>query len=326
MLAGCGGAASPPTDPIAAPEGVRPVAPDTYAKPLGAAVASGPIRDDDAYRRAFASTFTSMTPENAMKWNALQPSRGDFTWGEAESLVDFARSLGMRVRGHPLVWDQQLPGWVAELPRDEVEEAMTTHVTEVMRRFRGRVAQWDVVNEPFEDDGSWTPNVFERALGPRYVEVALRAARRADPGAKLFVNEIAAERDGPKRRALLRLAARLQREGLLDGLGFQNHTTADDFPNGAQLAKLLDRVARLDLDVELTEVDVVLRRGTRAQQAEAWGAAARACAKQPRCTGFTAWGVTDRHSWLGADQEPLLFDAEGRAKRSLPVVQEALRR
>ena len=321
-LAGCGGGSEIPI-----PEDLaRSVpAPDAYAKPLGAALSSEPAREDDAYLEDFVRTFTSVTPENAMKWEVVEPDDGEFAFEEADAIVRAARKTGKRVRGHPLVWDQQLPAWVGE--SSDPEAVLRRHVTTLVKRYRGRVAVWDVVNEPLEDDGSLTATPFTKAMGERFVDAAFEAAHRADPEAKLYLNEIAAERGG-KLDALVALAERLKRRGVpIDGIGLQNHTTVDDPPSRDALADAFERFGELGLDVEITEMDVVIRNGgTLEQQASAYGAAAQACAAADNCKGLTVWGVTDRWSWLGADKRPLPFDEAGRPKPALAALRDALSR
>jgi endo-1,4-beta-xylanase len=190
------------------------------------------------------------------------------------------------------------------------------------------VAEWDVLNEPVDDDGKLTRNVFFEALGERYIDVALRAAREADPQARLFINEQGAEVPGPKGFAMFSLVRRLQARGVpLDGIGFQNHTAARGYPSRAQLEGTLEAYAGLGLATAVTEMDVVVRRGSDlAEQAEAYGAAADACLAVRSCTGFTVWGVTDRYSWRGPQRRPLLFDVAGAPKPALTaVVQRFLR-
>lgn len=297
-------------------------APPPVTRPLGAALDADHARHDTVYRDDFLSTFGSLTPENAMKWNAVEPHRGEFDFGDADALVDFAQQTRRRVRGHTLVWDEQLPGWVTDhvwKPAD-LTKALTTHIDTILGRYRGRVESWDVVNEPLDDNGSLTRHVFERTLGPRYIDVAFRLAHAADPEARLFLNEIAAELPSPKQDALVALVRGLKQRGVpIDGVGLQDHTSAGGAPSQATLEHTMRRFTSMGLDVEITELDVQLNRGPRvadplAAQARAYAAAGAACAATPRCTGVTVWGVTDRWSWEGAAARPLLFDADGRAK------------
>lgn len=319
-LAGCG---REEDLTIEVPQGVeRP----SYAMPLGAALDPGPAREDPQYLKAFIANFTSLTPENAMKWENIHPSRTRYAFEAVDALLDFAERANVRVRGHPVVWEQQLPEWVNDAPRDQLEEILRQHVTGVVARYKGRIGIWDVVNEPLAVDGpALKRHVFEQAMGEGWIDVALQAARKADPRAKLYINEIAAER-GAKAEGLVALARRLRKRGVpLDGIGIQNHTTAHDFPTRKQLAALFAQFAELGLDVEITEMDVSMRpRDPVSDQTAAYRAAAEACAAAPNCTGFTVWGVTDERSWKGADQRPLLIDASGNAKPSLDVVREVL--
>jgi endo-1,4-beta-xylanase len=326
-LAGCG------QSTIEVPEGATSPPPGTYSRPLGMAVQEPAARQDEDYLRDFVNTATSLTPENEMKWAIVHPEPGQYNFGPADALVDLARRTGKRVRGHTLVWDEQLPAWVTQRSwtPDALRTALFDHVRTVVSHFRGKVASWDVVNEPFEDGGSWKRDVFYRLLGPSYVDVALQAARAADPDAKLFINEFAAERPGPKRDALLGLAGELRERGVpLDGIGLEDHTTLAGAPDQAELEDTMGRIADLGLDTELTEVDVAIPPSIATSpavleaQAGVFGATARACAAVPRCTGMTVWGVDDHWSWLGAARRALLFGADAKAKPALGTVRAAL--
>ena len=322
--AGCGGSDPPPSGPI--PVDADPIARGAYVKPLGAAVEAGPARSDDAYRRALITRFTSITPENAMKWAVIHPRPRRFDFHPADALVAFARRTGKRIRGHPLVWDVQLPAWLEQrdwTPR-ELRGVLRRHIRAVAGRYRGSIAEWDVVNEPLADDGGWERNLWYRTLGPGYVAFAFQVAHRADPGARLFLNEIDAER-GRKSRALIRLARELKRLGVpIDGVGFQHHTTGKLAPSRARLRALFRATRRIGLAAAITELDV--GNTEEEPQARVYGNAARACARAPNCTGVTIWGVTDRWSWLQPEAGALPYDEDGEPKQALRALVAPLRR
>ncbi len=345
LLAGCGGGAGPdradPAGDGASRAGIdippataaRAPARDRYAKPLGFAVQYDASREDPAYLRDWVRNATSVTPENALKWEVVEPQPGRFDFATADAIIDAATQTGKRVRGHPLLWDQQLPAWVANRPwtADTLAEALRNHVTTIVRRYKGRVAVWDVVNEPLEDDGSMTPSVFRRVLGERYIDIAFEAAHAADPDARLFLNEIGADKGGPKQNAILDLAGRLKARGVpIDGLGLQNHAVVDDFPTKESWDGTIEAVAAKGLDFEITEMDVALRTpgaldtATAGAQAQAYRAAALACRRHDACTGLTVWGVTDRWSWQGPDKHPLPFDDTGAPKPAWTALRAAL--
>jgi endo-1,4-beta-xylanase len=339
------------------------------AVPQGSAVRLSALRTDTRYRDTFLREFDSLTPENGLKMAALQPHRGEFHFAAADELVDFARAHGKPVHGHALVWGLSLPFWLVDhgasdglglplppvvLPRlpgalgqglsegatlltgwrrDELLSVMTTHIRTVVRHYAGRVGEWDVVNEPMAEDGGLAPNVWRRFIGPDYVELALRAARAADPQAKLFINEFGVEGGGRKLEGLVQIVRGLQARGVpLDGIGLQMHSHIVGFHDQATLERTMRRFAATGLEVQVTEMDVgtslldvagLDRLARLARQAEAYGAAARACNAVTACTGFTTWGFTDRLSWIGLGEAPLLFDAGYRPKPAFAAVRRA---
>jgi len=263
------------------------------AVPQGTAVRLAALRNDTRYRDTFLREFDSLTAENEMKMQALQPRRGHFDFAAADEVVRFARSNGKAVRGHTLVWGQALPLWLIDhgaldkvglrlppinlpaLPspigkilgqtttlltgwrRDDLLAVMKDHVRTVMRHYAGDVAEWDVVNEPMAENGNLARTVWRRFIGPDYIDEALRTARAADPRAKLFINDFDVESPGPKLDGLVRLARDLvTRDVPLDGIGLQTHTHVGGFPDEATLERTMRRFTRLGLDVQITEMDV----------------------------------------------------------------------
>ena len=125
--------------------------------------------------------FDMVTPGNEMKWDTTEPSNGSYNFGPGDGVVSFARAHGMRVRGHNLVWQNQLPSWVSSLPQNQVQQAMESHITTEVSHYKGEIYAWDVVNEPFNGDGSFVSDAFYKAMGSGYIADALRTAHAADP-------------------------------------------------------------------------------------------------------------------------------------------------
>lgn len=300
---------------------------------IGTAVDDGPLRREPGYREVLAREFGALTPENAMKWDALEPTRGSLRWAAADRAVAFAQEHDMKVRGHTLIWHSQLPGWIAEGRFDAaaLRALMEDHVTTVMRRYRGRVRTWDVVNEVVDDAGGLRPSVWRDTLGPAFIAEAFAAARKADPEARLAINEIGAETIGPKSDTLLKLVRELRRRDLVDEVGFQSHFTLDGVP--ATMRENLARFAALGVDIAITEADVRVRNGAPpeqlAVQGHVYGDLVRTCRAVKRCRAITVWGFTDRHSWIPASSPgygtaTLLDDAYG-VKPAYTAFQDALR-
>jgi len=296
---------------------------------VGAAVDSNL---NEGRRELAGREFTSGTIENSLKWAPLASAPGVYDFTAADSAVDFAEDKGLRIRGHTLFWDRLngrpswLPGELEAAPDAALRltELMEEHAATVVGRYAGRLAHWDVVNEPLDlvGTGLAPDNIYVQTLGESYLDIAFAAARLADPSAKLFLNEVLTEFLAPKFDALLALVEGLLARGVpIDGIGLQGHFTVAP-PNRASLESQLQRVAELGLWVELTEVDIPrplfdAEADPFAAQAAAYADVFAACKAVPACTGVTTWGLDDPDTWLDsfeltmgtAPNEPLLFDA-----------------
>ncbi|MFG2409122.1 endo-1,4-beta-xylanase [Streptomyces brevispora] len=271
-----------------------------------------PELPDAAYAATLGSEFGQITPGNSMKWDTVEPAQGRFDFTKGDVVTDFARRHGQTVRGHTLVWHSQLPGWVAALPSAQVEAAMKNHITAEATHYRGAVAAWDVVNEPFNEDGTFRTSPFFTAMGKDYIATALRAAHAADPAAKLYLNDYNIEGLGAKSDAMYALASKLIDEGVpLDGVGMQAHLAVQyGFPYA--MRENMRRFADLGLDVAVTELDVRMQLPTdatkTATQSSYYRQVVEACLAVARCVGVTVWDYTDKYSWV-----PSTFPGEGAA-------------
>jgi endo-1,4-beta-xylanase len=235
------------------------------------------------------------------------------------------------VRGHTLVWHAQLPAWVHELGPKDLRQAMREHIRSVMAHYDKDVGVWDVVNEPIADDGGLRPSVFERRLGPGFIEDAFRTARVADADAKLYLNEIGAEGVNRKSDRLYALVRDLKARGVpIDGVGFQAHFNLDGVP--PDFVANMQRFRALGLDVAITEADVALKLAPSAAdlqaQAAIYATIVRSCLAV-KCASLTFWGFTDGRSWISETQAGFgaatLLDAALHAKPAFGAVQAVLR-
>lgn len=196
---------------------------------VGAAVATDRLVEP-AYARLVAEEFSSVTPENDMKWPSVHTARGSWNFGPADRLVAFAEEHDLAVRGHTLLWGQDvgngIPDWVADIDDPhELQAVVDDHISTLVGRYAGRIDRWDVVNEPLETLGAdLDANHFLEVLGPGYIAAAFEAAHRADPDARLFLNEHSVEFVPAKAEAFAALVEGLVAEGVpIHGVGLQAH-------------------------------------------------------------------------------------------------------
>jgi endo-1,4-beta-xylanase len=310
-------------------DGLRTVAPDDLV--IGTAAAGGghhvtagypdPFTYDKPYRKVLAAEFSSVSPENQMKWEYIHPEQGRYDFTAADAIVDFAEKNGQAVRGHTLLWHSQNPAWLTEgdFTDDELRAILKDHIQTVVGRYAGRIQQWDVANEIFTDSATPTlrpENFWITRLGEGIIADAFRWAHEADPDAKLFLNDYAVEHIGPKSDAYYALAQKLLAQGVpLDGFAVQAHLSFEySFPGNLQ--QNLQRFDDLGLETAITELDVRMpldasgrpTAAQLAQQADWYQRALEACLGVEDCNSFTIWGFNDKYSWV-----PSFFPGTGAA-------------
>jgi endo-1,4-beta-xylanase len=286
---------------------------------FGTAVAAGRL-GDPTYSTILDREFNMVTPENEMKWDTTEPSRGSFNFGPADQIVSHATAHGQRMRGHTLVWHSQLPGWVGGIrDANTLRSVMNNHITSEMNHYKGRIYAWDVVNEAFADGGSGQhrSSVFQDVLGNGFIEEAFRTARSADPAAKLCYNDYNIENwSDAKTQGVYNMVRDFKSRGVpIDCVGFQSHFGAGGPPSSFQTT--LSNFAALGVDVQITELDIAQAPPT------AYANTVKACMNVARCTGITVWGIRDSDSWRSGDT-PLLFDGNGNKKAAYGAALSAL--
>lgn len=287
---------------------------------FGTAVAAGRL-GDSTYAALADREFNMITPENEMKWDAVEPSRGTFTFGAADKIVNRASANGQRLRGHTLVWHSQLPPWVGAIrDANTLRSVMNHHITTQMTHYKGKIYAWDVVNEAFADGGSGKhrSSVFQDVLGDGFIEEAFRTARTADPAAKLCYNDYNIENwTDAKTQGVYAMVKDFKSRGVpIDCVGFQSHFGTGGPPSS--LRTTLSSFAALGVDVQITELDIAQASSTH------YAGTVNACLSVARCTGITVWGIRDSDSWRGGES-PLLFDKNGKPKAAYTAVMNALK-
>jgi endo-1,4-beta-xylanase len=342
VLAACssgGGsnAGGPTTDPASPRTTPLRVSASKHGFLVGAAVAGDFLQRDKQYRRTLASEYNAVTPENAMKWATIHPEEGRYDFAPADAIVRFARAHQMAVRGHNLVWYREVPSWVTDRlwTRAQLEQVLHDHIRTVVDHYRGKIAQWDVVNEAVDHAGKLRDSVWLDVIGPDYIDLAFRWAHKEDPHAKLYYNDYDIESPGPKARGVTALVKGLRSRGVpIDGVGIQAHELAVHPPSGREMEGALRSYASLGLDVAITELDVGLSLPAdgkkRDAQAQIYGDVLHACLVVSRCHTFVTWGFTDASSWIPDEikgsGDGLPFDRNYQPKPALTTLRSTLAR
>jgi len=303
---------------------------------IGAAVGSPYFTNYDTrttFDMIVKNNFNILVAENDMKYNAMEPTKGNFNFITADKLVENAYYDGQVVRGHTLCWHSQLPSWVNAGMTNNVANGVFTratlmavlknHITTIMTHYKGIIPQWDVLNEPFSDsNGALRNSIWQQVIGNDYIDSVFVWAHRADPSAKLYLNDYSVERMGTtKGDAMFNyIKGMVDRNIPITGAGFQCHF--GNSVDNVAMDKNIKRYAAIGLEVIFTEIDVRIlktdydanKASHLAIQAENYKRLIRLCLDNPNCKTFVTWGFTDLYSWIpnamaGYDHA-LLFDRD----------------
>ncbi len=312
--------------------------------------------------------FSAITPENSMKPMLLQPAEGRFNFAAADRIVELAEKSGAVPVGHCLVWHSQTPRWFFEGPdgqpagRELALARMRQHISAVVGHYKGRVKQWDVVNEAISDghDQLLRQSPWLKAIGEEYIAEAFIAAHEADPDAILIYNDYGIETRGKCRKAVRLVKSLIDKKVPIHAVGIQCHWRMDG-PDLGEVEESIGQFAALGLKVMITELDIgvlpatyrgadVARREAMSeeqrsvmnpytqglpddvakQHAERYRQAFAMFLRHKDCIGrVTLWGTHDGRSWLnffpvwGRTDYPLLFDRQGKPKPAFFAVLKA---
>ena len=323
---------------------------DEYADLFRIGVAVNQRNVTEGQQRALIlRQFNSITAENDMKPQPTEPREGWFRWDAADRIADFCRFNGIKLRGHCLVWHNQIGNWIytdkngREVSKEVLLQRIRNHIKAIVSRYSDVVYCWDVVNEAITDDPR-AENPFRQSrlykiAGDDFIREAFRAAREADPKALLFYNDYN-ECDPVKSRRIYEMVRQMKADGVpIDGIGMQGHyniydPSAEQVDNAIRLYKsVVQHIHVTELDVranremggqlqfskEGADVDERISRLQQLQYARLFQTFRRH-ADVIDCVTF--WNLSDRDSWLGVRNYPLPFDSDYQPKPSYDVIRE----
>lgn len=307
--------------------------------PIGTAIAIEDL-NDNAKTTLITNQFNSITPENQMKPKYIHPSENVFNWKDADKMVAFAKEHKMKVRGHTLIWHQNIPDWFVKnadgslISKDELFKKMEAHIKAVVGRYKNDVYCWDVVNESISDKPEDTfkeVDLLYQIAGEEYIEKAFIYAHQADPKAKLYYNDYRFSSPS-KRKKIFDLLKRLKDKGIpIDGVGLQEHLIPNEL-TANYLQETIDMFKGIGMQVQITELDISIydyrnKAGKEASKEDTLYTQERKQVQMNNyveifdvvkknkdvVTGVTFWGFADarknfRTKRIGKMDYPFLFD------------------
>lgn len=321
--------------------------------PIGGAISIKNVLKDEKLKKITEQNFNSITATNDMKMYSIAGEEDQYNWENADSLVAFCERNNQRLFGHTLVWHYGLPQWIADKGNMEgaawVDAYLQSYITEVVSRYKGKVAAWDVVNEAFESGGgNYRETFWYQHLGKEYIAKAFQYAHAADPEAELFYNDFNIERDTAKLHGVLKMIKELQSADIpITGLGFQMHLRMD-IPD-EEIAYAFKTAAATGLKIHISELDIIFNKHNDSQggglqeyatftpemekaQAEKYKTLVMLYRKhvpKDQQYGITFWDFTDRDTWIkdffNIEDWPTIFDEDLNPKEAYYGFLEGLR-
>ena len=277
---------------------------DRNGMTFGLAVKAGDIYTPETVK-IMKSHFNLIVPEDSMKWVNIRPKKDFWNWADMDAMVEFAEKNGMKIKGHTFLWQDQNGPYVHSLKtREEAVELLTDHITTIMTRYKGRVVEYDVANEIFNEDGPRRATRWRRRRGDDFRDIACPAARAADPDAKLILCDYNTEYAGTaKGDASYELVKELKGRGVpVDGVAFQLHCMAELPFNEAALRENVRRFHAMGVTCSFSEVDVRIKlpadEVTIALQNDVYERLATIARTEPGAKSLILWGLSDKGSWI----------------------------
>jgi endo-1,4-beta-xylanase len=300
-----------------------------------------------------AKEFSAIVGENCMKPQPIHPEENRYNWEDADKLVAFGEKNKQTVTGHCLIWHSQIGRWMfidadgKDVSPEVLKERMRQHISAVVGRYKGRIKGWDVVNEAFEDNGTYRNSKFHQILGKDFIKYAFQFAHEADPDAELYYNDYNVENPA-KCDAIVALVKELKAAGCrIDAVGSQAHMHMNS-PTLQATEASLKKLKAAGVKVLITEWDIsilpspfegaeISKNFSYTKEMDPYREAVPDSVQQKWnkrmldmfglflkyndvVDRVTVWGLTDNTTWLnnfpirGRKDYPVLFDRNNQPK------------
>lgn len=283
--------------------------------------------------------FNVITPENMMKPENMQPTEGNFTFDQSDMMFQFADENKLKIHGHTLAWHQQSGNWLGRnVSREKAIEQLKSHITNVVKKYKGRIYSWDVVNEAIQDgatlpaNGDWRQCLrhtqWTDSIGTDYIEMAFKFAHEADPDAKLYYNDYSMNNSNKADIACAMIKDFKAKGVPIDGIGMQEHDGTD--LSIGSVENSIQKFSKLDVQISITELDIAVRGASPSgltkeqeiQQGIVYAKLFKLFKKYSKqIDRVTFWGYVDNRSWI-KETLPCLFNADYSPKLAVYAVQD----
>jgi endo-1,4-beta-xylanase len=229
---------------------------------IGAAINSGQMNGRDSLGKILiANEFSSISPENDLKWAVIHPQPNEYKFETPDKYVALGEANKQFVIGHTLAWHSQVPNWVfvddnnALVTKEVLYQRMKEHISTVAGRYKGRIGGWDVVNEALNDDGTMRNSKYYQIAGDEFIVKAFEYAHAADPKAELYYNDYNMYMPD-KVKGAVRIVTMLKEKGLrVDAIGMQGHWHLNR-PTLEEIENSILTISKAGVKVVITELDV----------------------------------------------------------------------
>lgn len=269
--------------------------------PFGTALALYDSKDsvEKWYRKTANKYFWYGVPENQFKWPEYEPKKGKLKKREFKEYLDYVKDNSWGFRAHTLVWGHQGYGFDKHFSNQgsckEIGQKIKARIDRDLKEYKGQIVEYDVWNEVFHE-----AFIFDKC-GWGLLDSAHIWAHKADPTAKLFINEYNVISAGETDRLYEIVKGMLARKVPVHGIGVQCHFNARPVVPGL-VKERLDKLASLGLPIKVTELDFgTWENGmdfSEEEQAKRYELFIRSAFSHPAVEGILLWGFWDGRHWI----------------------------
>lgn len=258
----------------------------------------------------FRTLWNQITPENESKWDAIEPSRGNFNFSGADNAANYAKNHGLIFKYHTLIWGGQYPGWMNNLSTSDQYQEIVKYFDAVKAHYPN-LEIIDVVNEAV---AGHAPAPYKNALGGDgktgydWIIKAFEMAHERWPDAILVYNDYNTFRW--QKSEFINLVRTIRDAGApVDAYGCQSHELTDC--SFDEFKSAMDEIQNaLKMPMYSTEYDIgttddnLQEQRYKEQIPYIW--------EKDYCAGVTLWGYIYGHTWTTDGNSGLIRNNQDR--------------